>query len=52
MKPDHVLFTVTGTIAQECFFSDKPFGVFGPCITENFHNTYKLSNSDISVDFE
>ena len=38
------VFTVTGTIAQECFFSDKPFAVFGPCITENAINTYKLSS--------
>ncbi|SVD42051.1 uncharacterized protein METZ01_LOCUS394905, partial [marine metagenome] len=38
------VFTVTGTIAQECFFSDKPFAVFGPCITQNSPNTYKLSS--------
>ena len=45
------VFTVTGTIAQECFFSDKPFAVFGPCITENAINTYKLSSYEDIIGF-
>jgi hypothetical protein len=37
-----IVITVTGTIAQECFFSDKPVGVFGPSIVDNFLKDSKL----------
>ena len=37
-----IVITVTGTIAQECFFSDKPVGVFGPRIVDNFRKDSKL----------
>ena len=37
-----IVITVTGTIAQECFFSDKPLGFFGPSVIEAFLPKSKL----------
>jgi penicillin-binding protein 2 len=36
--------TVTGTVAIECILSDKPLGLLGPSVVQDFNGCYTLKN--------